>query len=746
MNYATWRKCDFQVHTPRDPNWEGPRPIGLDDIDPETDKETYIQEVEKSRTQWAKKFVSHCMDIGLQAVALTDHHEMVMVPYVRKEIEVHKNNDPKFDFWLFPGMELTTSGGKQCLIIFDSDLPVEWFSQVRGKLGIVYADLDESKYKASSVTQLDSSYPDIAQELDSLEGLQGKYIILPNVSQGNQHTVLIKGAHAEFKRMPYVGGYLDTSQTIGTLGPKNRRRLSGKDKKWSTRYIYPIPTSDNRSADFKSLGKNDTWIKLAEPTAESIRQAFLGYQSRLRIEPPLISSFVVRSIEIENSKILGSLSLNLSPEFNSIIGGRGSGKSTFLEYIAFGLGRSCYDTPRDRHSGADRMVELIEDTIVSCNGSVTLNVMQDNAEFQISRSADKSYQPQVIFPDGASQLVESKILRNMFPAVVYCQGELAELGKNAGDETPFSDLLRFVNLEYKTENDQLETNIDNAKNKIKETISLGVRKWKIESEIRRLRTTRNSYKQRTDAQRENLPKLSEDDEKIIEFFDRANEFHSTFVRASNRADQIVSELGFLLASLEDEPELETEIDSAKEFVQHYNDLVESSRSGVKQFKDNIIKKRQKLSDAESNWETMFSNARKKRDAVLEKLGTHRSVTDQIKQFHSQINQIDQQIEGLEVELRKYENLNDRTNEELQSLWRLVNERREKTIQWVREIETLSNNRIKAEILLDGDTREIKEALGYVAEKTHSLDSTRTRELEYAFLQQSPAKGNARSHI
>lgn len=27
MNYAHWKKCDFQVHTPRDSNWTGARPI-----------------------------------------------------------------------------------------------------------------------------------------------------------------------------------------------------------------------------------------------------------------------------------------------------------------------------------------------------------------------------------------------------------------------------------------------------------------------------------------------------------------------------------------------------------------------------------------------------------------------------------------------------------------------------------------------------------------------------------------------
>ena len=29
--HATWRKCDFQLHTCRDPNWTGFRPSGVGD-------------------------------------------------------------------------------------------------------------------------------------------------------------------------------------------------------------------------------------------------------------------------------------------------------------------------------------------------------------------------------------------------------------------------------------------------------------------------------------------------------------------------------------------------------------------------------------------------------------------------------------------------------------------------------------------------------------------------------------------
>ena len=355
--------------------------MGFGEAVSETGAPATAEDVEAARAEWAKAFVDQCVTRGLRAIALTDHHEMVVVPYVRRAIEERGQADPDLDLWLFPAMELTARGGKQCLIIFDSDLSERWWEQVQGKLGIAYANLDKLSAAGQKVTQLTCPYPEIAKLLDELEGLRGKYIVLPNVSQGNNHTVLIDGGHGDFLRMSYVGGYLDRTQTIDTLSPKNQTRLSGTDKTWSLRQIYPLPTSDSRSASFSNLGQNNTWIKLAEPTAEAIRQAFLGYRSRIRIESPKIPSLVVAAAKIEGSTILQTTALTVSPEFNAVIGGRGSGKSSFLEYVAFGLGRSCYDAPRDQYSGTKRMHDLISDTLVSKGGHVSLKIVQDDAVF-----------------------------------------------------------------------------------------------------------------------------------------------------------------------------------------------------------------------------------------------------------------------------------------------------------------------------------------------------------------------------
>ncbi len=294
MSFAYWRKSDLQLHTPRDPNWVGARPIGIgQDLN---GRLATAEDVDRERRQWAESFVDRCVARGLEAIALTNHHEMIMFSYVQQAIAGRKAANPAFDLWLFPGMELTARHGVQCLILFDADLSEEWRRQAQGKLGIVLADLDDRKLQGRQVTQLNCSYPDIATELDTLHGLVGRYIVLPNVSQGGRHTVLREGDHADFKKMSYVGGYLDNDQTIATIGGTNRTRLSGGDPRWGNRYIYPLPTSDARSADMANVGTNNCWVKLAAPTAEAIRQAIFGYQSRISIERPALANLSVTAI------------------------------------------------------------------------------------------------------------------------------------------------------------------------------------------------------------------------------------------------------------------------------------------------------------------------------------------------------------------------------------------------------------------------------------------------------------------
>jgi len=362
--YASFRKCDFQTHSPRDPNWQGPRPPGLGD--PLNGNAASADDVYKAREAWAKDFVDACVKKELRAVAITDHHDMVMAKYVLEEIAQRISSGVDSDLWIFPGMELTLQDGVQCLVLFDAELPQALWKQAQGVLGIDIAT-DFLSATAGPVQQLDFPYDGIASRLDSVEKLRGRYIVLPNVSQGGQYTVVSHAKHKRFREMPYVGGYLDAGQSLKTCNSTHKKRLSGEDPVWGDRFIYPLPTSDSRNATFGTLASSSCWIKLSAPTAESVRQAFLAWQSRIRTERPIFPSVVVKSISVRGANPMANVSLTFSPELNSTIGGRGSGKSTLLEYVAFGLGRSSYDLKTGSYSGEQRLTSLVADTVIAAS-------------------------------------------------------------------------------------------------------------------------------------------------------------------------------------------------------------------------------------------------------------------------------------------------------------------------------------------------------------------------------------------
>ncbi len=728
--YAFWRKCDLQIHSPRDPNWSGSRPIGEGDNNPATGKTATALQIEAARDQWAATFVNECVKKGLEVIALTDHHEMTMVPYVQKEIERRKKADPSFDLWLFPGMELTASGGVQCLILFDADISVDWQQQVQGKLGIAYAELNKNTAAGPKVTQLKINYAEIGGMLDEFEGLRGRYIILPNVSKGGQHSVLTSGGHTDFRRMPYAGGYLDRNQTIDTIGSTNKKRLSGTDKIWSIREIYPIPTSDSRSADYVNLGCHNTHIKLAAPTAEALRQAFLGHRSRICLEKPRVPTLAMDEVAIFGSTILGTTTVRVSHELNSAIGGRGSGKSSFLEYVAFGLGRSCYDVDREHYTGSKRMQALINDTLVSKGGSVTQTIIQDGATFKVMRGAATAYQPQITYPNGSKQIVTTKELRSLFHAVVYSQGELSELGKQSGAR--LTDLLQFVDSEFKKEDDKFTLDIETAKSAAGAAVQKLASYWMLNSQHAKLTTQRDSLKQRIDALEKTLPAQSDDDKAALDLFEKASEFDSKRLQASKHAQQIVDELEAIATELLNERDLASTLKGpAADFRTRYKEMFASFSGSLAKIRTEMKTKASALSGVETKWSDTHKKVRDARDAVLKKLSAHQTVTSQIIKLKEELTGIVNQIADLEAKIKAQKEPDKSLNIAIAGLKKINDARNKRTEAWAKEIERLSSKKIRAVVTIAGDMSEIGDAMEIVASKTGSQEAKRLSELEAA---------------
>ena len=90
---TTWHKCDFQCHTPRDLSWAGSPDLPGGD-----------QAAELARQHWAEAFIAAATAANLQAVAISDHHDVCLSTYV---LEAASRLNSKVR--VFPAVEITCS-------------------------------------------------------------------------------------------------------------------------------------------------------------------------------------------------------------------------------------------------------------------------------------------------------------------------------------------------------------------------------------------------------------------------------------------------------------------------------------------------------------------------------------------------------------------------------------------------------------------------------------------------------------
>lgn len=87
----------------------------------------------EERAAYAQSLVAACRQKGLQAVAITDHHDMAFVPYVIKAAEAETDDrgdplPPEKRLVIFPGIELTLGVPCQAILLLDADFPENMFS------------------------------------------------------------------------------------------------------------------------------------------------------------------------------------------------------------------------------------------------------------------------------------------------------------------------------------------------------------------------------------------------------------------------------------------------------------------------------------------------------------------------------------------------------------------------------------------------------------------------------------------
>lgn len=116
-NGGHFYRADSQVHAPRDTQWDGDRPNTAE------------------RNTRAATFVSAARSKGLNAVAISDHHDFAFYPIIKRAAAAEKLVDGtrvplRERLTVFPVLELTLSVPCQAILILDADFPEDRLNDV----------------------------------------------------------------------------------------------------------------------------------------------------------------------------------------------------------------------------------------------------------------------------------------------------------------------------------------------------------------------------------------------------------------------------------------------------------------------------------------------------------------------------------------------------------------------------------------------------------------------------------------
>jgi len=314
---ARWWKFDFHTHTPASDDYgKGPTQASLKQTTPR---------------DWLLGF----MRAGVDCVAVTDHNSGEWIDKLQDALVALEQELPT-DFrplYLFPGVEITASGGVHILALLDVD---KTSADVERLLGAV----DYRGRRGKSDVAATASPVKVVEATDAAGGIPiPAHVDRPSGAwklPGNTLTPVL-----DFDRL-FAMEMFDAGSGKPEL--YRQRNLTWAEVLGSDAH-HPSGPAGSRFP-----GSHYTWVKMGQPSIEGLRLALLdGAQSSIRRSDAVVDDpnqrppLAIEAVTVRDARCAGrgkSLDVRFSPWMSTVVGGRGTGKSTIVEMLRLGLDRA----------------------------------------------------------------------------------------------------------------------------------------------------------------------------------------------------------------------------------------------------------------------------------------------------------------------------------------------------------------------------------------------------------------------
>lgn len=427
MSFSRWMLADLQIHTPADKEQKfgdvgGPEP----------------------NEAFARTLIEAHAKAGVEILAVTDHNRVDWWPILNEIGE-------KLGVFVFPGLEINVG---KCHLMAIWDRSEQGFRLAQRFLDSLF-DAGEEPLEADRTPKpvLRGNVLDKAKE-----AVEGKALVLAPHSTASRMGLFgrnVCNISGKVAKSPFVSGF-------DIIGNKSSEILKSPKGEFGRRIPPWFSSGDVRSLD--DVGKRACFFKTGpEPTLESLRQAFLMPETRIRLRGELRTDWSqvkhanflddpephwgrITSVAIDGG-FHDELKVELGPGLNAVIGGKGTGKSTLIEILRFSLEAPPSIAPKEMKDG---------------RGNLSSN-FPSNAEARIGYSDGDSESYEVVRAGNSTKgrlSRDSNQLdiepRRRIKVRVFGQRELAELPSSA------ESLAEFVLSRAKAEYEDAEAEVSDA--------------------------------------------------------------------------------------------------------------------------------------------------------------------------------------------------------------------------------------------------------------------------------------------
>lgn len=361
-NGMKWLRADFHLHTKADREFQ----------------------YSGAETEFNGFFVDRLVAEGINIGVITNHNK-----FDRKEYNSLRKLAVKRDIWLLPGVELSVNDGANgihCLIVFDKD---SWLGTDDDYINQFLTSVFEGiANRENENTSCNCNLENVLAKLD-LHRNQGRdsFLVLAHVNQAKGFFKELDGG-----RIQSLANKDIFKQSVLGFQKLTDRDTEQKCKIWLKDWMpAKLNGSDCKSID--KVGKAHvsngielkTFVKIGDYNFEALKYALLDCHFRVTDVVPNPTKSYLKSVTFSGGKLDGETIL-LSPDLNSFIGIRGSGKSSVIEIIRYTLGIELNKATAD----ADYKNELIN-YVLGSGGKVILEFHGlDNKDYRIERILGQS--------------------------------------------------------------------------------------------------------------------------------------------------------------------------------------------------------------------------------------------------------------------------------------------------------------------------------------------------------------------